>query len=119
MPRPISGGSITNGGVVVVGATATPGTVLHIATSLTNIWDEVYLYAYSTAGSAATVVGTDLTIEWGGVDASNQMVINVEPSCGPVLITPGLLVNNGNKIAAYAETANVINVYGMVYQNGE
>jgi len=119
MPSPISGGSITSGGVVTVVATATPGTVVHVATPLSTVWDEVYLYAYSTAGAAAASVGTDLTIEWGGVDASNQMVINIEPSNGPFLVAAGLLINNANVIRAYAETANVINIHGMVYRDGE
>lgn len=116
MPTPLS--AQVHGLPVVVDATNSPGTFLHQAVVSTNMWDEIYMYAYSVAGSDAASIGTDLTIEWGGADSSNHIIVNIEPSSGPVLLTPGLLLNFGKSIRAFAPVQNVIKVYGFVYRGG-
>ena len=101
----------TNGKGVLVAATATAGTVLHTAIAGTSSFDEVWLYAHNTSSGAVK-----LTIEYGGTTAPNDHIeINIgAEGTGLVLVTPGILLQNGLVIRAFAGTANVINIFGYV-----
>ena len=101
----------TNGRGVLVAATATAGTSIHV-TGTANI-DEVWLYAYNS-----DTVARLLTIEWGGVTAPNDnQKITIPPQSGLTLVVPGLtLLPSGSTltVAAFAATANVIVITGFV-----
>ena len=101
----------TNGKGIKVAATATAGTVIHTAIAGTSALDEVWLYAHNTSASAVK-----LTLEWGGVAApDDQIEINIGvDGTGAVLVAPGLLLQNGLVIRAFAGTANVLNIFGYV-----
>jgi hypothetical protein len=105
----------TNGRGILVAATATAGTVVHTAVAGTSSLDEIWLYAHNT--SASTV---KLTLEYGGTTAPNDHIeINIgADGTGMILVAPGILLQNGLVVRAFAGTANVINIFGYVNRIG-
>ena len=101
----------TNGKGILVAATATAGTLIHTAVSGTSAYDEVWLYAHNTSASAVK-----LTLEWGEATAPNGNIeINIgAEGTGLVLVAPGILLQNGLTVKAFAGTTNVINIFGYV-----
>lgn len=102
----------TNGRGIKVVATATAGTSLHTAVAGTTAgtYDEIWLYAYNS-----DTVDRILTIEFGGVTVPDDNIVLTIPSkFGLVLVTPGLILQNGVAVAAFASAANVVTIYGFV-----
>lgn len=100
----------TQGKQIKIAATATAGTLLHTAVAGTSDLDEVWLYAVN---SSATVV--KLTIEWGEATAPDGHIKQtIAAENGLVLLVPGLLLQNGLEIRAFASTADVVLVSGFV-----
>lgn len=100
----------TNGKQIKVAATATAGTTIHTAVAGTSDLDEIWLYAVNS--SAATV---KLTIEWGEATAPDGNIeVNITAESGYVLVVPGLLLQNGLVVKAFAGTADVILINGFV-----
>lgn len=100
----------TNGKHIKVVQTATAGTLIHTSIAGTSSLDEVWLYAINT--SASDVV---LTIEWGEVTSPDgKIIVTVPFQAGYKQIVPGLLLQNGLVIRAFAASANVININGFV-----
>jgi hypothetical protein len=97
----------TNGKFKNISASATPGTALHTVAAGTSGLDEVWLYA---SNSASTTV--KLTVEYGGTTSADQIEISIPGESGLVLVSPGLVLNNGLSISAFAGTANVISISG-------
>lgn len=105
---PLSGS--TNGRQVLVAATATAGTLIHTAVSGTSSLDEIWLYAVNTSTSSVK-----LTVEYGGTTSPNDHIeLTITAESGLVLVCPGLVLNNGLAIRAFAGTANVIAISGYV-----
>lgn len=95
-----------------VAATTTPGTLIH--TALNNIaaneWDEAWISAINTSGSPVK-----LTIEWGGTAAPDDLIeITIPAESGLTTIIPGLVLQNGREVRAFADAANVIILHGYV-----
>lgn len=108
--RKLSGS--TNGKAIKIGATSTPGTLIHTAVSGTTAgtFDEVWLYAYNS--HTADVV---LTIEYGGATAPDDNIVQTIPyKQGIFLVVPGLVLQNSLEIRAFAGTTNVVTVSGYV-----
>jgi hypothetical protein len=101
----------TNGKGIKVVATATAGTLIHTAVAGTSSEDEIWLYAHNTSAAAVK-----LTLEWGGVTAPDDLIEVTIPvdGTGLVLVAPGLLLQNGLVVRAFAGTANVLNIFGYV-----
>jgi hypothetical protein len=100
----------TNGRLVKVAATATPGTTLHTGVSGTSDIDEVWIWAVNSDTSARK-----LTIEYGGVAAPDDLIeITIPAESGLVLVVPGLILQNSLVIKAFAATANVVLCGGYV-----
>jgi hypothetical protein len=102
---------------IKVAATATPGTLIHtaLASPAANEWDEVWLRAVNTSGSAVK-----LTVEWGGTTAPDDLVeITIPAESGFTEVIPGHVLNNGKAVRAFAETADVVVIHGYVnrYEN--
>lgn len=105
---PLSGS--TNGKMIAVAATATAGTTIHTAVSGTSSMDEVWIYAVNSSTSAVK-----LTLEWGGTTANTDHIeLTIQGESGLVLVSPGLIIQNGLLIRAFAGTANVINIAGYI-----
>lgn len=105
---PLSGS--TNGRMIPVAATATAGTLIHTAVAGSSSMDEVWIYAVNSSTSSVK-----LTIEYGGTTANTDHIeITISGESGLVLIIPGLILQNGLVVRAFAGTANVINIGGYV-----
>jgi hypothetical protein len=104
----LSGG--TTGKNIKVAATASAGTTIHTAVSGTSDMDEIWLYACNTDSS-----DRKLTIEYGGTTSPDDLSeITIEAEAGWVLIVPGMLLQNGLIVKAFAASANVVNINGYV-----
>jgi hypothetical protein len=104
---PLSGS--TNGKGINVSATATTGTTIHTAVSGTSSFDEVWMYAVNTSTSSVK-----LTVEYGGVATVDNIEITIPGESGLVLVVPGLFLNNGLVVSAFAATTNVLSIHGYV-----
>lgn len=100
----------TSGRGIAVVATATAGTDLHTAVAGSSDMDEIWLYATNIHTSAVV-----LTIEWGDVTvARDTITVTVPSKSGLMLVAPGLLLNGGIDVAAFASVASKINIFGYV-----
>ena len=98
----------TSGKGVLVVATATAGTTIHTAhaTSL----DEGWLYAVN-----AHSADIKLTLEWGtDTAADGNIELTIAAEAGLVLVVPGLILQNGMVVEAFAATGDVILLTGYV-----
>lgn len=100
----------TNGRYINITATGTLGTLVHTGVTGTLRWDKVWLYAANT--SAAQVL---VTVEFGGVGATNQVLTLVSAQSQANLIY-GIPIQNGLTVTVFAATTAVINVGGFVEQ---
>ena len=106
--RKLSGS--TDGKQIKVAATATPGTTIHTAVSGTTDFDEIYIWAVNS-----DTVARKLTLEWGGTASPDDLCeVTIPPEDGYFLLVPGLLLQNGAILRAFAETANVVLINGYV-----
>lgn len=108
--RKLSGS--TDGRGIKVVATATAGTLIHtaVAGQIDGTYDEIYLYACNNHTSAVT-----LTIEFGGTtNPDDNVIVTLASKTGYSLIIPGLILQNGCAVKAFASTANVVAVSGFV-----
>jgi len=97
--KPTFGSGSTDGNLISVTATATPGTTLHTAITGTNHIDEVYVYVCN--------IHTDempITLEIDGVAAANRIIYTVPYNDGMHMVLPGIRMQNGGTIAAFAGT---------------
>ena len=104
----------TNGALIKIAATATPGTTIHTATASDQPegCDEVWLWAGSTSGSA---ISATLQISSGNVTDGQSINFRVPAAYnGPIAILAGHRVLDGVVITATAATAERVNIWGNV-----
>lgn len=98
---------------VKVAATATAGTPIHTASTVSTTIDEIWLYAVNTSASSVK-----LTIEWGEATAPDGNIeVTVLPEAGLVTVIPGLVLQgnaSAKVVRAFAGTADVIVIHGFV-----
>lgn len=100
----------TNGRPIKIAQSATPGTLIHTATSSSGVLDEVWLWATNTDISARK-----LTIELGGVTSPDDLIeVTIPAESGLYQILPGLVLNGGVVIRCFVSSANTVNVVGFV-----
>jgi len=100
----------TQGKGILVAATSTAGTTIHTAVSGTTDLDEIWLYAVN-----AHSADIKLTLEWGeATEPNGNIEITVPTEAGLMLLTPGLLLQNGLVVKAFAGTPNEIVIHGYV-----
>jgi len=100
----------TNGRQIKVAATATPGTTIHTATNTAGQMDEVWLWAVNSDTS-----NRKLTVELGGTTSPDDTIeVTIPAESGLVLVVPGLVLNGGVAIRAFAATADVVLISGFV-----
>lgn len=108
--RKLSGS--TDGKAIKVVQTATAGDTIHTAVAGTTAgtFDEIWLWAYN--GHTSTVT---LTIEFGGASVPDQnIVVTLASKSGLIPIVPGLILQNGMVVKAFASSANVVTIIGFV-----
>ena len=108
MSKQLLSGS-TNGRGVKVVQTATAGTTIHTAVSGTSDLDEIWIYAMNIDTSAIK-----LTIEWGDASVDDNIEQTIPAESGLSLVAPGILLQNGLVVKAFAGTANKIILHGYV-----
>ena len=84
------------------------GYLIHTAVVGTTDIDEIWIWACNTNTTAVT-----LTLEWGGVDVDDNIKVVIQ-SNETVLAAPGLLLQNGLLVKAFASVADKINLFGFV-----
>lgn len=104
----------TSGLPIKVAATATAGTLLHTANSVTaaDTWDEVYIWITNTSGAAV-----NLTIEYGGVTDPDHLIVktlSIPANSYPIPVLTGQIIQNSLVIRAFAGSANVLLASGYV-----
>lgn len=98
----------TDGRMVKVAATGTPGTTIHTAHA-TDL-DEVWLYAVNSDATARK-----LTIEFGGTTSPDDTIeITIQPEAGLAVVVPGLILTNSTVVRAFAASANLVLIGGFV-----
>ncbi len=98
----------TSGAGINLTATSTPGTAIHTAAAGAVTLDRVWLYVTNTSASAVVV-----TVEFGGTTVGFRIVYSV-PSQNTALVVPGLVINGGLSVAAFAGTGSVLNAIGYI-----
>ena len=102
-------GSTQGKGIKVTGNGTGSAVTIHTAVSGTTDIDEIWLWAANQHSAAV-----ELTIEWGGTAADDLIVVDVAEEAGLVQIAPGIPLQNGLVIKAFANSTNVINIFGFV-----
>lgn len=103
---PLSGS--TDGKMIKVAATSTPGTTIHTSTSSATGFDEIWLWAQNN--HTADVL---LTIELGGTTSPDDLIQYTVPTkAGLKIILPGVILRNSLVLKAFAGTTNVISLAG-------
>ena len=98
----------TNGKGILVVATSTAGTTIHTAVSGTSDMDELWIYAVNTHSA-----DIKLTLEWGeATEPNGNIEITVPFEEGLMLLVPGLLLQNGLTVKAFAGTGSEIVIHG-------
>ena len=104
----ILSGSTSGRGIKVV-QIATAGTTIHTAVAGATDFHEIWLYAVNTS-----VADVKLTLEYGDPSTDDNIEVTIPAESGLFLIVPGLLLNGGLVVKAFAATANVIIIHGFV-----
>lgn len=100
----------TNGKGIKVVQTATAGDTIHTAVAGTSDLDEIWIYCVNSSAS-----NVKLTLEWGEATApEGNIEVTIPAESGLTLVTPGLLLQNGLIVKAFAGTANVLLIHGFV-----
>jgi len=85
------------------------GYLIHTAVAGTTDMDEIWLWASNT--SAADV---KVTIEFGGKTSVDDHIVVKVAAESTELVIPGLILNNGLVVSAFAGTGNVVSIFGYV-----
>lgn len=107
----------TDGKAILIAATATAGTSLHVATSSSTpgaggTWDEIWLWVYNSD----TVIRT-VTVEFGGATSPDQNIVqSIPPAAGMILIVAGLILQNSATVKAFASVTNKVTAMGYINQ---
>lgn len=96
----------------MVVATATPGTAIHTAVAGSADFDEIYLWASNITSEAVL-----LTLEWGGVIDTDDLLVQALPipaNSPPMPVATGQMLNGALLVKAFSDTASGINITGYV-----
>ncbi len=106
--RCLSGGAYGVG--IEITQTATAGNTIHTATASTTAgtYDEVWLWAQNNH-----TVDVVLTIEWSGADHAQNITVTIPFKAGLVPVIPGLILQDGMTVKAFAATTAVITIFGF------
>lgn len=102
----------TDGKPIKIAQTATAGTLIHTAVAGTTVgtFDEVWVWAQNNHTSDVV-----LTIEFGGPDAPDfNIIVDIPFKAGLIPVIPGLILQNGLTVKAFASVADVISLVGFV-----
>lgn len=101
-------GQSVNGEGVSITATATAGTLIHTYSGAGA--DLIKLWAANTSSASVK-----LTVEWGGVTAASNIVVNIPAESVVCVADRRSLTGSGKTVAAFAGTTAVINCWAEVW----
>jgi hypothetical protein len=100
------GSGSTQGKLVKIVATSTPGTTIHqaVAGTTDGTYDEIYIWAINNHTGDVTI-----SVEWGGVVSPDDLIITTIPTkVGAYPVIPGWILQNELYVKAFASVANVV-----------
>lgn len=101
----------TNGRGIKVATLGTPGTLIHTTVDADGQMNELWIYATNSSGGVVS-----LTLEFGGVtDPDDLIELELASKLGLTLVVPGLLLDGGVLVRAFASVADVITIFGYVH----
>ena len=101
--------SSTGKSIDVTGTSSGAAVTVHTAVSGTSDLDEIWIYATNIGTSDAK-----LTLEWGETDEDGNIEITIPGEAGLIQVVPGLLLQDGDIVKAFASAGNVIMLHGFV-----
>lgn len=110
LKRKLSGS--TDGKPILITQGATAGNTIHTAVAGTTAgtFDEIWLWAYN--GHTGDV---QLTVEWGGAIVPDQnIVVTIPTKVGLFHVVPGLILQNGMVVKAFASVTSKVTINGFV-----
>jgi hypothetical protein len=100
----------TNGKNVTITSTAFASpTLIHTAVAGTTDQDEVWVWAFCTAGTTA-----QLNMQLGSANHTDKCIIALTPTLGPQLVIPGVCYNNEAAISAWTDITGAVAITGFV-----
>jgi hypothetical protein len=104
----------TGRGIEVESASIGSGTEIHVGSTTTTTYDEVWIYASNTSASAI-----ELTIGFGGTTSPDDLILQSIPGkAGLVLVVPGLILRGQatalKVLAAAVGAPGEITLFGYV-----
>lgn len=106
----ILSGSTNGRGIKLTGTNSAGGVAIHTAVTGVSDFDEIWIYAQNNHSAAV-----DLTIQYGGTTSpDDDIAMNISSKSGLYLMVPGLVLQNGLIVKAFASVANVIVITGFV-----
>jgi hypothetical protein len=107
--RKLSGSSAGKGIEII--AIATPGELIHTAVAGTTpgTFDEIWIWAQNNH-----TVDVVLTLEWGSHDHADNIVVTIPYKSGLVPVVPGLCLQDGQDVNAFASVTAVVTLQGFI-----
>ena len=104
-------GSTSGKGIKPTGGTASANAVeVHTAIGGAADFDEIWLWVTNTS-----TAGVKLTLEWGTATAvDGNIEVTIPPEEGLMQVAPGLILNGGMIVEAFASAADVLLIFGFV-----
>jgi len=102
----------TDGKLIQVTATGTPGTVIHTAVTGTTQLDRIWLYAVNNHTAAV-----ELEIEFGDATATTNIVVTIPADSGEFEILQGRALQNAMVVKVFAAVATVIAIGGHIIRS--
>lgn len=99
----------TNGLNIKLTASASPGALIHTASSTDD--DEIWLFAYNSGAG-----DQEVSVEWGGTTADDLLVETVPARVGLWPLIQGLQLTAGLLVRAFAVNANEVYIQGYVHR---
>jgi hypothetical protein len=101
-------GSVS-GKAIAISVTASPGVVIHTGVVSSAAWDEVYIYASNSLTADVT-----LTAEVGATTIYDKLIQTIPFKSGLIPLWPGIPINGGFSISAYASSVSAVSIFGYV-----
>jgi hypothetical protein len=99
----------TDGMGINITQTSTAGTLLHTASAVAGVLDELRLWVVNISASSVK-----LTVEYGGATATDNIEVTIPGESGLWEVIPGLILANSKTLRAFAATTAVLTAHGFV-----
>lgn len=101
---------------ILIGTTASPGTLIHTATSVDTMRDLLYLWFWNIKATAVA-----LTVQWGGETDPDHLLckeVSFPAHCPPTQIAYGFPLQMGLVVRAFSSSADYLLCTGYIERRG-